>query len=270
MRRELLVSAVALACAAPVMADKYSVEVNAGYGTGEIDLDAFDVDLTVWNLGGSYYVWGADDSKGPLAEAAFLDRSTTVFANYTNTEFEAFGNDFDIDSYNVGGLLIDKESGWFGGIAYTKDDSDGDDGDTWELTGGKYLAQYTTLSATYTSSEVGSDDTDDFNVDVKHVAQLAGASALAITGGIGYSDSDVVDDTTTVGVGVTYYLDSRIGFGAGTSLASSDDSDVVSFELHGSWFPVSNIGLYASYAISEDDDNDVDTDLFLLQGVVRF
>ena len=59
----------------------YRWELGASYLKGD--------DYQEGTIGGSYYFNDVDTSKGPLAEAAFLDKSSYVGAGYSQGEIDA-------------------------------------------------------------------------------------------------------------------------------------------------------------------------------------
>ena len=127
----------ALACT-NVYAETYQFELNGFYGS-----DNFVDDTDAQGLSGTYYFNPVDTRKGPLAEASFLDRASSVSLRYerakvssqiafvsvlpspsapmpaaANAETRTTNN----NSYGASGLFVSKDSGWLLGARYDRID----------------------------------------------------------------------------------------------------------------------------------------------------
>ena len=271
MKKSTIAAGLALLASGLCHAGTYQAEITPGYSTGEIEIGNADFDTDAFTIGGEYYFNGVDDSKGPLAEAAFMDRASSIRAAYINGENDGRGSDTDFDGYTLGGRLVDEASGWLFSIDYDELDIDrGADIETWDFTVGKYVAENTTLSFTYSTSEEGNIDTDIYAVDVKHIAALSGGAYISLSGILGVGDVDRADDPLIYGGSFTYYPVRNIGVGASAVFTDSDDTDEQIYSLFGSWFPADNLAITASYEFLEDDDINTDADLFSIGAVFRF
>ena len=76
-KKTALVAGIALAMSATAQAE-YQWELGAAYATGEFDIGDQNPDNDVISGYGSYFINAVDDTKGPLAEAAFLDRASSI------------------------------------------------------------------------------------------------------------------------------------------------------------------------------------------------
>ena len=76
-KKTALVAGIALAMSAAAQAE-YQWELGAGYSTGEFDIGDQNPDNDVLSGYGTYFIDAVDDTKGPLAEAAFLDRTSSI------------------------------------------------------------------------------------------------------------------------------------------------------------------------------------------------
>lgn len=271
MKKSTIATGLALLTSGLCHAGTYQAEVTLGYSTGEIEVGNADIDTDSLFIGGEYYLNGVDDSKGPLAEAAFLDRASSVRAAYETGEQDGIGGDDDIDGFALGGRLVDGTSGWIFSADYAEIDIDGgSDTEAWNLSVGKYIAENTALSFTYTTVEEGNIDTDIYAVDIKHVTALSGGAYISLAGLLATGDVDQGDDPFIYGGSFTYYPMRNIGFGASATFTDSDDTEETEFSVFGSWFPSDNLVLTASYDISDDDETDIESDIFSVGAAFRF
>ena len=272
MRKSVIATGLALAVTGISHAGTYNTELRASYSTGEIETPGADADVDQLGIGGEYYFNGVDDSKGPLAEAAFLDRASSVRANYIDGEFDGRFNDEDFDGFSLGGRLVDPASGWIFEVDYTEVEADDSgDVDTFDFSVGKYIAENTSLSFTYSTTDTdGGGDVDLYAVDIKHIASLAGGAYLSVTGNFGIGDADEADDPLVYGGSLTYYPTRNIGVGASLDFVDSDDTEDTTFGVFGSWFPSESLELRVSYDMSDDDETDEELDTFTIGAAFRF
>lgn len=80
---------VSLLACQPALAGVYRYEIEADTGTQETDFS----DTQALGVVARYYFKGVDDTKGPLAEASFVTRASSLSITYTDTE-----TDFDAPS----------------------------------------------------------------------------------------------------------------------------------------------------------------------------
>ena len=147
-KKTALVAGFGLALSATAHAE-YNAEANLGLSGG--DLDGFAI-------GGTYYLGGVDDTKGPLREAAFLDMSSSVGIAYSESEFD--DSDNQIDDIAVSGRFVFGAGNWIADAGYLNTDADnGGEADTFTIGAGKYLTDTTTLILSYGNIDV--DDGDD-------------------------------------------------------------------------------------------------------------
>lgn len=270
MKKSIILPAVALLALGVQQANAYDAEVGITYGFGDIEAGSADADTTAYGIGGEFYFGGVDDSSGPLAEAPFVDRASSIFASYSNTEIDFDFGDTDTDSYTLGGRYVDKASGWLVGGSYSNTDNDDTDTDTLSFEVGKYVADYTTVTFQYSLSDSDDNDTDAYGVEVEHLAELGGESFLAIDGFIGTTQPDEGDDVFTLAGGVTYYVNTTLGFGTSYQLDDADDSEITTVAFFATWFPAPNVELVASYSYAEEDELDIEIDMINLGAALRF
>jgi len=207
------------------VADDYQAEIGLVYGTidTEVDLGPFgsgSVDANTAMLFGEVYFDKVDTSKGPLAEASFLSKSSGLMASYTDIE------NVDDNSWGLGGRFVFGEDY----IIEADYSSDGDI-DSYGIGFGKYLSDNTDVVVSYGSS----DDLDALNADMHSVVSLSGTSSLAYSLGIAYLKAS---DESGYGLSgdLTYYFNNNFGIGASVARDSIDDIDSTSWALNADWF----------------------------------
>jgi|GEM_PF-1735975 len=168
-------------------ADTYQYAVSVGHN----DADSHGEEEQSNRVGGTYFVFPVDDSKGPLALASFIDRASGISIGYRDSETELILPPFEpmppsafspvlpggtppggelimpenpeIDSEELSftGFYVFKESGWIVSAGLGKLEGDGKfsttnldiDGDSYQLQIGKYIAATTTISVSYSETE---------------------------------------------------------------------------------------------------------------------
>ncbi|MEE9492168.1 MAG: putative porin [Gammaproteobacteria bacterium] len=130
-------------------AEQYQFEVVPTYIKGEYSTPSFDIDSEIKGISGEFYFNKVDDSKGPLVMAAFVDRASSLIAEYNTTAIDSGNINFDVDEYVLGGRYVSANRGWILGATFNRNEFDGDTDHAWDLSLGKYVAENTTLTFSY-------------------------------------------------------------------------------------------------------------------------
>ena len=111
-KKTALVAGIALAMSATAQAE-YQWELGVAYATGEFDIGDANPDNEVISGHGSYFINAVDDTKGPLAEAAFLDRasSISILARNANIDGDAI-KDLGQKRYGMATHSVFSDAGW--------------------------------------------------------------------------------------------------------------------------------------------------------------
>jgi hypothetical protein len=266
-----IATGLALAVALPAHAE-FRWELGAGYLSGDVEGDEIDADIDVANINGSWFFSSVNTEKGPLSEAAFLDRASRVDVLFEDGELDGDAGDADISSYGVGSRWVfDKDAGWFVEGAYTYSEVEDFETDTFSIGGGKYVFENTlvALSYSYSDPDLG-DDIDTYAVEVEHLQELP-FGALKLEGAYAYADPGDSSDTDNWLGTVIYYPLNQLGVGGSwqrTISGSSSDTWAVFAE----WFVTENIALSLEYQDTEDAAgiNNVDGDAFVGSALIRF
>lgn len=168
------------------VANSYQAEVGADYTDVENGDGAFGIH-------GEFHFSPVQTRNHPLAEAAFLERSSNVYA--------AADNDFDV--LTVGGELYVPDTMFYvGGRVARVDNSGGDDTTLFATLG---LTPIDGLRITTEFSEDGYDA----NISAKYVTSLGGGNFVNLEGG--FYEGDVEDTLTLAG---DFYIDRTFSVGA--------------------------------------------------------
>jgi len=254
-----------LACAVAVgaimstsaVADDYQAEIGLIYGKidTEVNIGPFGTysgDANTATIFGEVYFDKVDTSKGPLAEASFLSKSSGVMASYTDIE------DADDKSWSLGGRFV-LDNDYI--IEANYDSLEGDS--SYGIGFGKYLTENTDLVVSYGSD----DDLDALSADMHSVVDLSGAASLAYSLGVSYLKTS---DESGYGLfgDLTYYFNNNFGIGAGVSTDSVGDVDMTTWALNADWFVTSDWDLGVIY--SSTDADIITIDLFAANLSFRF
>jgi hypothetical protein len=249
------------------LVDTYRWEVDAVAGRTNIDPGSpfDDGDVDKFGIGGSYYFQDVDTTKGPRAEAPFLDHASDISLAYVYTDADDIVEDLDGDEYRVDGryvLGLDSIPLIFEG-SWSRVTPDISDIDTWSLGFGAYVTDATTVVLSYTKNDVdkGNDflgDIDIWNLEAKHMWVFDDGGGIELGGYYGYInlDCDDCDDPDSYGINATWFVNNDLGFGisAGKTDFFGQESDAVGVDAE--WFVTRNLGLTLSYAYEEADKLD--------------
>jgi hypothetical protein len=264
MKKIVLASAIALAAAGQAYAD-YQFELGGVYTSGEIggtDYDGFGV-------GGEFHFDKVDTSKGPLAEASFLDKSSFISFNFLSVEPDVSGAD-DIETTSIGGRFVTASN-----LIIEADWSTVDTGladvDTIRVGVGTYINDTTDVVVSYSTEDDDNADVDYLDVTLHGVNALNQGASVGYDVAVGYVDTDD-DSGYQISVGGTYYFNNMFGLGLSSGITDVGDvsSDVIS--LDASFFPSEQVELYASIfdGSTETNGGDIDSDGILIGAAVRF
>ena len=241
MKNVLLTSIAALGVSVSAYGD-YQFEGNIGYNQGDVE----DLDFDGYSLSASVYFDVVDDSKGPLREAAFLDKASNVSLSFATSEFDDFGDSDDISAISTR-IVIQED--WIVVGAYTDLDAD----ELFSIGAGAYLSDTSDVIVSY--SRLADGDFDSLGVTFHSLTHLGAGSAISSDIGFSYIDSDE-NGYSAIG-SVTYYPLSQLGFGANVVRTSLNDIDTTALSIFAEYFFNQNISGEISYTTSDEDiDND--------------
>ena len=206
MKIKTLAAALAFTCASGIaVAQDYQFEVGANFTNTDIDNGGSDDSFGAY---GEYHFQPVRVGSNPLAEAAFINRSSHVRV--------AASEDFDVVHGAVDFYIPDTI--FFVGGDVVRTDRDGQNtNNDWGVRFG--LAPITGLLVW---TEYMDEPGYDFNLNAKYVLPLGGGNFLNLEGG--YADQDNND---VLSVAADFYFDQTFSVGAGYTDYDWDDA----FEL---------------------------------------
>ena len=282
-KKTAIVAGIALALSATAQAE-YQWELGADYSTGEVDIGSASPDKDVISGSGTYFIDAVDDTKGPLAEAAFLDRASSINIFASNGEIDGdFVKDLGVKNYGMQIHSVFSDGGWIADFGYKRIENDTlstslaagplptpraqrgletIDVDQFALGFGKYLTDRTTLVFTYAYSDI--DEAGDYNtyrLDLEHLFQFSfgDIKAEASYGLVDVSVNDEFEDKDDIDiykVGATYYFNKNIGLGVNYGEEDFDSDAFQRWEANASWFITDQWEVSVNYLDGEFDDID--------------
>ena len=262
MKKTLL--AIAISTAAAAASADYQMEAGAFYGQGEVGIGNAQEDYDAMGVAGRYNFESVDTSKGPHAEAAFLDKSSSVGFGYISVEPDATGAD-DVDTFDFDVRVV-TDTNLIIEAAYATEEDGDDDTDAFSVGVGTYLNDNTDIVVSYQATDDDGDDIDQLNVALHGVNPLTQGATLAYDAELSYVDTDD-DSGHMIELGATYYFNKDLGVGLSADLTEVGDYNTDTVTLDVSYFPQPNVELMAAYF---DQGGDVDADGILFGASVRF
>ena len=230
--------------------DTFTSSVSGSY------TDSDNVDQ--YSVVGSYYFSPVSTSKGPLAEAVFLNRSNSINAGFNRSEIDFGGNSDSFNSWRIGGTVHVEDSGLFlnAGIAH----ANGSNNSNYGLGAGYYLAKDWTVGINTNFDE----DLEylGVSVDTKKLYDLGGDTYLNLSASINNPDQG----STGYAAGADYYLNKHLSVGVGRSWSGSFTDGTTA--LNSNWFFSETASVSVSIARTEIDSFSDNT--FSLGASVRF
>ena len=122
-------------------------------------LKSYLLDAKGCGIGFIYHLSPVDNSKGPLAESAFLDRASGISLDFERLSDDTI--DIDANTHSISGHFVSKDTGWTFGIGFVNADIDNLnlDTDQLSLTIGRYTSENTTVAFNWDSTEIGDGET---------------------------------------------------------------------------------------------------------------
>lgn len=215
------------------MANSYQAEVGASY----TDVENGD---GVFGMYGEFHFSPVQTRNHPLAEAAFLERSSNVYA----------AADDDFDALTVGGELYVPDTMFYVGGRVTRvDNAAGDDTTAYATLG------LTPVDGLLVTTEF-SEDGYDANISAKYVTSLGGGNFVNLDGK--FIDGDADD---YLSLGADFYFDRTFSVGAAFTDSYGDDR----FTLRTEKFFTQQVSANLSFTDSDGLGN-----IITIGGAVRF
>lgn len=253
-------------------AETYNFEADITYTSK----DYFGTDIDASLLDVTYYFTPIDNSKEPLAEAAFLNKSSEISAQYGQISQEYLVNNV---SLGLAGRYV-TDAGVIIGLGYANKSFN--ERETAAITGngtekfvdsgyieiGTYLTDTSAFTVSYsgnlnrTTDENGQDNIFSNTVSLRynHLFLMSGDTSIKLNTRFGYtmySDDEYSDDDTGIlDVNGDYYFNREFSVGLGLTTYQTSYSDAVfRYTVASNYFLTDNVSIYGSYSLTNVDFN---------------
>lgn len=263
-----------LSCGA--VAEAYRAETDFSYVGKD---DGSDGGYDGLNFRGTFYFSPVDDSNGPLNEAAFISRSSSVFAllGYGNPRHGTV----DVSTYGLGGAYINDLGLLFGAHYILENYSGGgaeSEVDDVLLQFGTYVADTGLLTFNFHVGQATQYDGDEKDANIlavnyKHLLQFEKERALALYGRFEYTnfeEEDAADIRSLLFEG-DYYFNSVLSLGLLAGFGRSDwDQSGFRYGANAKYYFNHHIGLSLSAERLDVSDTSYEMTTYRLGVVGRF
>lgn len=248
MKLKILSAILSFSCLSSIAyaaESSYRAEVAAGYGQYSIDgTDMFN--KSEYDISGVYYFSGVDTKSHPLAEAAFVERSSNIYARWNRVDYDNFGSSLDVSAIGIDfyvpstmlyiGAGIEQLNGKNGIETY-------EDSAWYAKLGIAPIDGLLVWSQFYEDADVS----DYWNINAKYVVPLSGENAINFEAR--YANWDDQDSDTEISA--DYYFTRNFSLGAGYTISDSVDT----IELRARHFFGDKFSMEVGYATEGSDDN---------------
>ena len=250
---------------------------------------------------GTYYFKNVDSTKGPLAEAAFLNQASNFSLAYQYGQYDAprEGGRSDVESHVYGAkaeaYIPTKFVQAYASASYSHTHNDGkneftadDNGDRYALELGALVAPNFLVAVGYTSvadqvsydafnilsngvakaaleSETIADDQDAITARTKYVGAIDGTNMA-----IGFETGLVYGESTAYALKTDLYLTPALSVGASYAETSADIANDKAWGANVNYFITPAVAVGASYVNANAENAAVDTQTVGLNAKFRF
>lgn len=267
MKKQLIASAIIAALSLDV-AYAYQAELNGGVGYGRVNVSGGDISAVDAAVGVTVYLDPVATNRGPLAEAAFINRASsgTVVYNYVQTNIP---NSSDLKAQSVVGQFdyyVPQTNLYLSGnVGRSIFNVSGGNATTYGGEIGVLPVTNLLLAIGDVSARVNSDTRNDPTIRAKYLTQIAEhAVNLEARAQFGKNTTDGYR------VAGDYYLDRTLSLGADYTLQTEKGFDnAYSFGLNARKFFAENCSVQVNANVGRDNNRDHDYG-FGVAGTYRF
>lgn len=265
MKRSMLALLIAVVSTGAA-ANSYQNETSVGYTNADYNNTINNVDVDMWQLKHQYFFNAVDTSgKTPRAEAAFINKNSSVFGTLSRINIDHPLGDTDLNGWSVGGEYMDQSHNFYGKLEWSH--YSGTDQQDVEGTLGYFISNDWLVGAIFEHDrpDQGGSSTN-YGVMTKKLWDLG-------TGDMINLEANILDyrntSATRYGVGADYYFGKNFSAGVGYQwisdgvLSESEDS----LSLRTKWFALPNLSLSAGVSFDSLETGD---DVYQLGASYRF
>tara|TARA_R100001377_G_scaffold83372_1_gene64776 strand:- start:356 stop:1231 length:876 start_codon:yes stop_codon:yes gene_type:complete len=260
-----------------VTAENYSVETGISFTTK----DYFDQDINASLLDATYYFNHIDDSKGPLAEAAFLNKSSELSLKYGYASQEFLEN---YTTWGLGGRYI-SDTGLIVAIDYTNKGITYITGeehiiDSGYLEVGAYITDVSTLTLSYSSNQNDKIDEDGIisntaSIRYNHLFLMENDTSIKFNARYGYTtyrnDKYSDDDFDILDLSGDYYFNHQLSVGLDfMTFKTTHDEAAIKYGIKSSYFINNKVSFSGAWSLTDIEDISEDVTSFSIDVNARF
>ena len=283
MKNILITTTLCVASCFTLSATAYDSEYSIGTAYTEFSDTGWKDKIDAIYVSGTWYTAPVNTKKGPLAEAAFLSKSTSISLaylsgddDYTETNNPSANTSLDLTGWIAGWHWVTSENDVILDLQYEYSEleagSNSADSETLSLGVGTYLNPTNSILFSYSQYQVEGTDFAD-SIGIEYHGLFGASNNMSLQAAIlktTLDDNFGGNDGTGATVAFTYYINNQLGIGFGYALDvastngevsgsySVDDIDSDLFSLKVDWFAKENLRFAFEYVDGEIDTVDVE------------
>lgn len=255
------------------LASPYQMEVTLSHS----GMDQDEVDTETFSLSGIAHFKSVETGNHPLAEAAFLERSSYVSLEYARETADPDQSSTLNDNTFAFGLHMNTGKRYFVDLDFANTHGETTDLFLASLGFGGYIEDNITAQINYVDATLETDagdkiTGDGYSISGRGVLDITEGQAVAVEGGFTVIDYDTgVDNEEIVSLEGRYYFRKTTYVGLEYDMTSTDDEDVDSYAFIAQHFISSEFAIGGSIGKESSDlDNVEDTDTFTVWAKLRY
>lgn len=264
--KNFIISALCSVMSVSAMANSFQSQTDVNYGWVNLD----NADLSSWELTQRFYLAPVNtDGAVPLAEAAFMQRKSSLHAGFNRLTVDVPGSaDGHLNSWSVGGEYMDTHHNFYAALDWEfLNDSKAYEGAA-KL---GYFVQpdwLVTADIYHTKDDLGRTQLE-YGASTKKLMDLNTGDFIAITAGL----RNLHHSTDTLyEVGADYYFGKNLSVGLGYQWLSPGvfQTKQDGVEVRSQWFVLPNLAVNASVGRIYQDDISLKETAYQLGASYRF
>lgn len=233
-----------------VLADTYNFEMELNGLKSDADMNE---KRDIYGLSGTFYFISVDDSFGPVAEAAFLNKASFLSASFNDISVDSTSVDTDGDLQGLSGSAVLANRFIFqAGYIQQKIDSDIiTDEDVYSVGLGFYIDDLTSLILEYQQTDLEniSGTFNDVSLNLKSIVEIGDARWVTGRASIGISQRAGANTVINLGTEGDYYFSERFSFGVSLNLLEANSgAGSTTYGLGAKFFITPRLALAASFS----------------------
>jgi hypothetical protein len=263
--KSFMLTALFSVIAIPAVADSYQSQTDLNYGW----VDVGNVDLNAWEAKQRFFLAPVStDGAVPLAEAAFMQRQSSLAATFTRLTVDGPGIDAHNNAWSMGGEYMDRSHNYYASLDMEFVNNSKEYEATTKL---GYFVQndwLVTADIYHIKDDLGRTALE-YGVSTKKLLDLNTGDFMAINASFRNQDDSSI---TAYEVGADYYFGKNLSVGLGYHWVSTGvfQSDEDGFEVRSNWYVLPNLALNASVGRMFLDDVSLEETSYQLGASYRF